>query len=129
MTNWPTFDAVTDFDSIGQTTSTPAPTRPGADVFSNALRDIFASALGSDATFTPQGGSLIGCSVIINRNVLLQPAGMDTQVFGRGTTIEAMLSEIITEPNRGDVFVVGAETFTVQSIESNDGDTVTMIVT
>jgi hypothetical protein len=129
MTNWPTFDAVTDFDSIGQTTPAPAPTRPGADVFSNALRDIFASALACDATFTPQGGSSVGCSVIVNRGVLLQPSGMDTQVFERGTTIEAMLSEIGAEPNRGDVFVIGAETFTVQSIDSNDGDTVVAVVT
>lgn len=129
MEVWPTFDAVTDFDSIGQTAPAPAPTRPGAEVFSNALRDIFATALACDATFTPQGGSSVGCSVIVNRGVLLQPSGMDTQVFERGTTIEAMLSEIGAEPNRGDVFVIGAETFAVQSIDSNDGVTVTAIVT
>jgi hypothetical protein len=54
---------------------------------------------------------------------------MDTQVYERGTTIEVQLSEIGAEPNRGDVFVVGTETFTVQSIDSNDGDTVVAIVT
>lgn len=115
--------------STGQTTPAPATTRTGADVFSNALSDIFASTIAVAATFTPAGGSSIGCSVIVNRSVLLQPSGMDTQVYERGTTIEVQLSEIGAEPNRGDVFVVGTETFTVQSIDSNDGDTVVAIVT
>jgi hypothetical protein len=127
-TNWPTLDSVTDFDSIGKTTPAPAPTRPGGDVFANALRDIFNSALGEDATFSPVGGLSIGCSVIVNRSVLLQPSGMDAQVFERGTTIDVILADIGAEPNRGDVFTVGTETFTVQSIDSNDGHTVTVVV-
>lgn len=98
-------------------------------VLNNALTDIFGSVLGEAATFTPSGGVAVSCRVLVNRNVLLQPDGMTVQVYEKGTTIEAMLSEILEEPNRGDVFTVGTETFTVQSIEQNDGYTVTAVVT
>jgi hypothetical protein len=98
-------------------------------IFAAALQDIFNSPMGDDATFTPAGGVAIPCRVIVNRAVLLQPVGMDAQVYERGTTIEAILADIGAEPSRGDVFVVGSETFTVQSIDSNDGDTVVAVVT
>jgi hypothetical protein len=98
-------------------------------IIAKALTDIFNSPLGDDAMFTPAGGAAVSCRVIVSRSVLLQPTGMDAQVFERGTTIEAILAEIGAEPGRGDVFVVGAETYTVQSIDSNDGDTVVAIVT
>ena len=54
---------------------------------------------------------------------------MTAQVFEHGTTIEVILADIGREPNRGDIFVVGTETFTVQSIEQNDGHTVKAVVT
>jgi hypothetical protein len=46
-----------------------------------------------------------------------------------GISIEALLSEIGQEPNRNDIFTVGAETFTVSSIIRNDGLTVEAVVT
>jgi len=46
-----------------------------------------------------------------------------------GISIEALLSEIGQEPNRYDIFTVGAETFTVSSIIRNDGLTVEAVVT
>lgn len=98
-------------------------------IFTQALADIFNSPIGEDATFTPAGGTAVPCRVIVNRSVLLQPAGMEAQVIERGTTIEAILSVIGAEPNRGDVFTVGTETFTVGSIERNDGVTVEAVVT
>lgn len=98
-------------------------------IIAAALQDLFSSPMGDDATFTPAGGVAISCRVIVNRSVLLQPAGMDAQVYERGTTIEVILADIGAEPIRGDVFVVGTETFTVQSIDSNDGDTVVAVVT
>jgi hypothetical protein len=98
-------------------------------IIAAALQDIFNSLVGDDATFTPAGGVAIPCRVIVNRSVLLQPAGMDAQVYERGTTIEVVLADIGAEPIRGDVFIVGTETFTVQAIESNDGDTVVVVVT
>lgn len=99
------------------------------DPFAKAVADIFNSAVGADATFTLAGGTAVSCRVILERNVLMQPSSMDVQVWERGTTIEAQLAEIINEPDRGDTFAVGSETFTVQSIEENDGITVKAIVT
>ena len=98
-------------------------------VLNNALTDIFGSVLGEDAIYTPAGGAAVACRVVVNRNVLMQPDGMTAMVYEKGTTVEAMLSEIGGEPNRGDTFTVGTETFTVQSIEQNDGYTVTAVVT
>lgn len=98
--------------------------------FDTAIKDIFDDEnIGSDAVYTPSGGSAISCRVIIERNVLLQPDSMTTQVYEHGTTIEAILDDMGAEPNRGDTFVIGTETFTVQSIDSNDGMTVVCIVT
>jgi hypothetical protein len=105
------------------------PSRDGDAIFGNALRDIFDSPLGDDAVYTPSGGTAIACRVLIDRSVMLQPTGMVAQVFERGTTIEAILADIGKEPNRGDTFVIGTETFTVQAIDSTDGLTVTMVVT
>lgn len=99
------------------------------DPFAKAVADIFNSVIGVDATFTLAGSTAIPCRVILERSVLMQPTSMDAQVYERGTTIEAQLAEITNEPNRGDTFTVGTETFTVQSIEENDGITVKVIVT
>jgi hypothetical protein len=98
-------------------------------VLNNALIDIFGSALGEDGTYNPAGGTPVSCRLIVNRNVLMQPDGMTAMIYEKGTTIEAMLSVIGQEPNRGDTFTVGATTYTVQSIEQNDGYTVTAVVT
>jgi hypothetical protein len=98
-------------------------------IFSTALQDMFNSAIGEDATYNPAGGAAISLRVIVNRSILLQPGGLESQVYERGTTIEAQLADVGSEPNRGDTFTVGAETFTVKSIESNDNYTVVMVVT
>lgn len=99
------------------------------DPFAQAVADMFNSVIGENATFTPSGGAAISCRVILERSVLMQPSSMEAQVWERGTTIEAQLAEIIDEPNRGDTFAIGSETFTVQSIEENDGITIKVIVT
>ena len=86
-------------------------------------------ALGDSATFTPSGGAAVSCTVIITFNVMLQPTGVESQVWQGGTTIEALLSEITNEPNTGDVFTVGAQTYTVQAPIANDGIFVKVQVT
>lgn len=98
------------------------------DPFAIAISDIFNSAVGDDATFTPAGGAAISCRVILERGVMMQPASLVAQVYERGTTIEAQLAEILAEPKRGDTFTVGSDTFIVQSIDRNDGLTVRAIV-
>ncbi len=94
------------------------------------LRDIFASPLGVDAIYTPFGGVPLAdpIRVILERSVLLQPSDMNAQVPDRADTIEAMLEDVSEEPNRGATFAIGTETFTVQAIDKNDGDTVLMVV-
>lgn len=100
----------------------------GAEIFGAALTDIFNSPIGDDATYTPYGGAAVSLRVIIDKSVLLQPAG-DAQVYERGVTIEVILDDISNaEPNRGSTFVVGSETFTVQSILENDGLTAVCVV-
>jgi len=94
------------------------------------MTDIFASILGENAAYEPVDGAIIpSVRVILTKNVLLQPDSMTAQVFERGTIIEAILADFAEEPNRGDIFTVGAESFTVQSIAANDGVVVKMIVT
>jgi hypothetical protein len=102
-------------------------------VFTAALPGIF-SAAGETATFTPSGGAAIPCMVFIDFNVDLQPAGVETQVWARGTTIEALLSASAgigigtSIPDRGDVFVVDGVSYSVREITASDGLTVKMVV-
>ncbi len=99
------------------------------DVFAAALADIFDSEIGSDAVFKPASGPDVPCRIIINRDILMQPESMTAQVYERGTSIEAQISQLGRAPVRGEQFAVGAETFTVQSLVRNDGMTVEAIVT
>jgi hypothetical protein len=96
-------------------------------VFAEALPGIFKAA-GEEAIFTPATGDPIDCHVFIDFNVMLQPAGVETQIWERGTTIEALLSEIGREPNRGESFEVDDVEYSVQAILENDGLTVKMVV-
>ena len=102
-------------------------------VFAESLPDIFIAAA-ENATYTPLGGTTINCKIFIDFNVMLQPSGIETQVWERGTTIEVSLSSYAgvgigtAEPNRGDTFVYEEVTYTVQAILENDGLTVKMAV-
>ena len=96
-------------------------------VFAAALPGIFQAA-GEEASFTPASGAAIPCMVFIDFNVMLQPSGVETQVWQRGTTIEALLSEIGREPNRGERFTVEGASYVVQAILENDGLTVKAVV-
>lgn len=101
-------------------------------VFAAALPDIFEAAA-EEAVFTPATGDSIPCLVFIDFNVQLQPAGMEVQIWQQGTTIEALLSEIGREPNRGEIFTLDIPSddtvYTVQAILENDGLTVKAVVT
>ncbi len=96
------------------------------------LRDLFAQ--GKSAVYSPLAGNPVNCKVLVNRNVLLQPAGMEAQAWQRGTTIEALLSDDeeigigMAEPSRDDAFVVDGETFSVRVVQENNGYFVTLVV-
>lgn len=104
------------------------------DPFAKAMQDIFNTVVGTDALYITAGGAAIPCRVIVERNVLLQPNSLNAQVYERGITIEAQLLEILAEPKNGDTFLINpdddtAESFTVESIDENDGITIKAIVT
>ncbi len=96
-------------------------------VFAAALPGIFDAA-GEDAVFTPATGDPIICKVFIDFNIMLQPSGMEAQAWERGTTIEALLSVLGREPNRGEIFTVDFISYTVKAILQNDGLTVKVVV-
>lgn len=89
----------------------------------------FLAAKGESANFTPSVGAPIPCMVFIDFNVEFQPAGTETQVWERGTVIEALLSEIGREPDRGETFTLaGGIVYTVKAILANDGLSVKAVV-
>lgn len=96
-------------------------------VFQLALPDIF-NAAGEDAVFTPLSGPAVACKIFIEFNVQLQPVGVDAQVWEMGTTIEALLSEIGHQPERGETFTYNSTVYTVKAVMADDGLTVKMVV-
>jgi hypothetical protein len=97
-------------------------------VFAAAVPNIFVAA-GEDAVFYPSVGDSVECKIFIDFDVMLQPAGVETQVWQQGTTIEALLSVIGKEPDRGETFIYDGTTYTVQAVIANDGLTVKVQVT
>lgn len=75
------------------------------------------------ATFT--GGSAV--DVIVDHDTLIQTDGYEVGVATIGTTITALFSDVGT-PVRGNTFVIGSTTYTVQRIEENDKKVVKMVV-
>ncbi len=92
-----------------------------------ALPEMF-EVLGEAATFSPSGENPAACHILIDFNVDLQPDGFQTTAWQRSTVIEAVLSEIGIEPNRGDVFRYNGTDYTVQKITFNDGLSVKVAV-
>jgi len=97
-------------------------------VFAATLPGIFEAA-GEDAVFTPATGDPIPCHIFIDFSVELQPNGALAQVWEQGTVIEALLSEILREPNRGETFIYDSTDYTVKAVLNNDGLTVKVVVT
>lgn len=102
-------------------------------VFAEAIPGIFEAAA-EGAVFIPAVGDPVVCKIFIDFDVNLQPSGLESQVWQRGTTIEASLSSgddigIGREPDRGETFTYDGDTYTVQAILENDGLTVKMVVT
>ncbi len=91
-----------------------------------SLTDLFEFA-GTGAVLA-RGGVDTACHADVLRGVDLQPGGFSAQVSGDSVVIEFLLSEIITEPARGDTATVGTTVYTVESIVENDGFTVKAIV-
>jgi hypothetical protein len=97
------------------------------EIFNEAAEDLF-DQLGQDAIFTPTMGDPVNCKVNLEHDVDLQPGGFDSQVWGEGITIEAILSVLGKEPDQGETFTVGETDYTVQTVQENDGRFVKVVV-
>ena len=86
-----------------------------------------AARLGDAATFTQAGGSPVSCTVLVDRGLSLQNAETGA-VTNDQVTITAYLAEIGERPKRGAIFVIGAEHFRVDSVQSSDESRVVCIV-
>lgn len=88
------------------------------------LGDIFTSdGEAESATYTSMrggGADPVSCLVFIYTGQLLQPAGLEGQVWEQGVRIEAMRSAVGI-PHRNDIFVADGTTYTVLGVsEFND---------
>ena len=97
------------------------------EIFDQAAEDIF-NQMGQDAIYTPNAGYPVECKINLERDVDLEPHGFDSQVWGRGITIEAILSVLGKEPDSGETFMVGETVYKVQTVQANDGRFVKMVV-
>lgn len=96
-------------------------------IFDNAAEDLF-NRIGRDAVYQPIVGSPVSCKIVIERDVDLEPFGLNAQVWGKGITIEAILSVLGKEPDAEETFTVDGIIYEVQTIKENDEIFVTMVV-
>ena len=83
---------------------------------------------GEDAIYYPVSGPPVGCSVLVDHDVVIQPDSYDAHVVETGTVITAIYNDV-GEPRQGSTFVVDGITYTVERITDNDRDFVVMKVT
>lgn len=115
--------------SSGKTgTYAPASSVGDGTAVGDALRDIYNSQLGVDAIYTPLTGTPIPLRIMLNKDIVLQPASMESQVVETGTTIEAIIADLGKLPARGETFTADGTNYTVQSISRNDGIEVEVVV-
>jgi len=98
------------------------------EIFDQAAEDIFDQMDTKDAVFTPTAGDPVPCKINLERDVDLEPHGFDSQVWSRGTTIEAILNVLGKEPEKGETFTVGETVYTVQTVQENNGRFVKVVV-
>jgi hypothetical protein len=92
-----------------------------------AMTDLFNN-VGEDAIYTPVTGAVLSCKVWIQKDVQLQPIDFTGQAVENSTLLECLLSEVLTVPQRGATFLVGSTTYTVQTLQKNDGRILTLVV-
>lgn len=95
------------------------------EIFNQAAEDIFDKQ-GVAATYTPSIGDPVVCQVNVVRGIDLEPQGFDSQVWGSGITLEAVLSVIGKEPDTDETFTITEgdyedTVYTVLTVLENDG--------
>jgi hypothetical protein len=96
-------------------------------ILDTAMTDLF-NQVGDDATYTSVSGSALPCKVWIQKDVELQPTDFTGQAVETATVLECLLSEVLTVPRRNSTFLVGTTTYTVQTVQKNDGRILTLVV-
>jgi len=91
-----------------------------------AMMEVIFDSIGVPGTFSPATGDDVSLQVAVNREVVQQ--GFDATAWTSETTIEAILTDLPHEPNRGETFTVGDTTYTVREVMENDGYTVKVVV-
>lgn len=86
-----------------------------------------AAGIADLATYTSSTGSVIpDCKILIDRNVVL--TGDQGQMITDQITITCFLADVVSRPKRGATFLVGSETFKVDSIARSDESSTVCVV-
>lgn len=96
--------------------------------FDLMAHSAFASAgLADEAIYNSSNGNFSAkCKVLLDRNVVL--TGDQGQMITDQITITCFLADVVARPKRGATFLVGSETFKVDSIERSDESSVVCVV-
>ena len=92
-------------------------------VMQESLPDIF-EAMGEDAVFTPLIGDPISLKAFIDFGVVLEPDGFDGQLRQESIVIEALLSDLLHEPLKGETFEIDSMVYRVGRVIGNDHFTI-----
>ena len=85
-------------------------------VFQNGMTDLFTSQ-GSTATYRPTVGAAVeSVYVLVTQDMDPQPGGYDSSPWHRTTLLECRATEVGSEPNRGDRFIVGDTVYLVEKV-------------
>ena len=87
--------------------------------FDNMADDLF-DTMGPDATFTPLVGSPVSLNVNLVSEMDFQPGGYESSVHDVTKTIEYLYDDIGREAKRGETFLIGSTTYTVEAVLEND---------
>jgi len=80
------------------------------------IRDNF----GYSATFTPAAGAAVVLDVELLETIEMEPAGVDSMIPVTRTRIQYLAADLAAEINRGETFLIGTTTYTVETIETAD---------
>jgi hypothetical protein len=90
-----------------------------AEIIYDAAADAIMEAMGRDATYTT-GGVSTNLKVVLDKMIDPGPGGFEGKAWQHMRTIECLLADLGGEPNKGDTFLVGANTYTVKEVLEND---------
>ncbi len=92
-------------------------------IYEDHFSDPFKAVFGVESTYTRlDDGKQYQITVLFEEEKTDQIQGYELTTWKQGDEIEVLLADIDNiEPDRGDTFLIGSETFTVEKPVSNDG--------